>query len=289
MEAKALNSMPHATDLFRIDNLFAWCVVPFDSMRRTSRQRAEMLSRLGFRLFAFDWRPEEIDRFDEEVEALASKNIELLAWWGGRRFEAPARAMFDAIERHSLQPQIWITGSGKPCHSASEQKLRVEEELTRIRPFFEHARRLNLCVALYNHGAWFGEPDNQLELIERLEGEGFDKIGIVYNLHHGHAHLPRFPKILQLIQDRLVAINLNGMVSDGDKRGMKIIPIGSGTDDFHLLRLILQSGWRGPVGILHHVDDDAEAQLRRNLDGLAEQVVLLEREPGRNESARITI
>ena len=42
--------------LFYKDNLVAWCVVPFDSVRRTPEERVEMLKELGFRQFAYDWR-----------------------------------------------------------------------------------------------------------------------------------------------------------------------------------------------------------------------------------------
>jgi hypothetical protein len=35
-----------------------------------------------------------------------------------------------------------------------------------------------------------------------------------------------------------------------------------------LLKTIRDSGWRGPIGILNHTDEDAEARLLDNLDGL---------------------
>jgi hypothetical protein len=43
-------------ELFARTNLIAWCVVPFDAKQRGPEARAEMLQRLGFRNFAYDWR-----------------------------------------------------------------------------------------------------------------------------------------------------------------------------------------------------------------------------------------
>jgi hypothetical protein len=123
-------------------------------------------------------------------------------------------------------------------------------------------------VGLYNHGSWFGEPDNQLEIIEQLKTEGATNVGIVYNQHHGHDHLDRFHALLQKIKPHLLALNLNGMTRSGDKIGKKILPLGQGDLDPGLLKVIRESGWRGPIGILNHTDEDAEARLLDNLDGL---------------------
>jgi hypothetical protein len=60
------------------------------------------------------------------------------------------------------------------------------------------------------------------------------------------------------------------MVRDGDKTGQHILVIGQGDLDRELLREIRASGWRGPVGILNHTDEDAETRLRANLQGLEE-------------------
>ena len=53
-----------AKRLFAEKNLVAWCIVPFDARRRGPEERAEMLRRLGFTRFAYDWRSEHIPTFD---------------------------------------------------------------------------------------------------------------------------------------------------------------------------------------------------------------------------------
>src|SRR5215472_16234963 len=91
---------------------------------------------------------------------------------------------------------------------------------------------------------------------------------LVYNLHHGHDHLDRFPDLLRKMLPHLYAINLNGMVPRGDQQGLKILPLGTDDLDLTILRTIRDSGYRGPLGIRGHTQDDVEERLRDNLDGL---------------------
>jgi putative heme-binding domain-containing protein len=77
----------------------------------------------------------------------------------------------------------------------------------------------------------------------------------------------------------LRGVNLNGMVPGGDEKGLKIVPLGQGERDLDLLRTIRESGYRGPIGILGHTQDDAEERLRDNLDGLDWLVPQLEGKP----------
>ena len=154
-----------------------------------------------------------------------------------------------------------------PKTTAGHEAL-VVDEVARLRPIAEAAAQIGCTVALYNHGGWFGEPENQIAIIERLRAGGITNVGMVYNLHHGHEHLDRFGALLRLMKPHLVALNLNGMTRDGERLGQKIIPIGQGDIDLDLLRVIRDSGWRGPVGILNHTDEDAETRLLDNLEGL---------------------
>jgi hypothetical protein len=71
------------------------------------------------------------------------------------------------------------------------------------------------------------------------------------------------------MQPHLLAINLNGMVTDGDKVGKKILTLGEGDQELAMMKTIRDSGWRGPVGILdHRPETDSEETLRGNLAGL---------------------
>jgi sugar phosphate isomerase/epimerase len=141
----------------------------------------------------------------------------------------------------------------------------MESEVRRIREIALAAQDAGCQVALYNHGGWFGIPENQMRLIEAID---LPNVGIVYNLHHAHDQIDRLPEILERIGPKLLALNLNGMQTDGERLGKKILVIGEGDRDRELLRIIGQSGFRGPIGILNHTDLDARQRLIDNMNGL---------------------
>jgi sugar phosphate isomerase/epimerase len=270
--AEPTKSLPEGK-LFARENLVAWCIVPFDSRKRTPAERVEMLKKLGFTKYAYDWRAEHLPTFDEEVGLLKKAGIELTAVWFPAGLNADARALLDVIRKHRVRPQLWVT-TGDP--KEKEQAERVKAVAKALQPIAEEADKLGCSVALYNHGGWFGEPENQLAVIEVLNRKN---VGMVYNLHHGHDHLDRLPDRLKAMLPHLLAFNLNGMTKDGEKQGKKILPLGAGELDLGLLKLLAKSGYQGPVGILGHTQDDAEERLRDNLDGLDWLLPQLEDKP----------
>lgn len=256
------SAAPAAEPLFERKNLVAWCIVPFDAKKRSPEERVAMLKKLGFTKYAYDWRAEHLPTFDREVTELEKAKIELTAIWFPANLGAESQALLAVVKKHKLKTQLWIT-MGDP--GGKEQKDKIEAAAKIIRPIAEEADKLGCTVALYNHGGWFGEPENQIAVIEHLK---LKNVGIVYNQHHGHDHLDRFPALLKKMMPHLLALNLNGMVKDGEKLGRKILPLGSGDLDLGLLKVIKDSGYKSPIGILGHTNDDAEERLRDNLDGL---------------------
>ena len=233
-------------------------------------ERAALLDELGIRRLAYDWRAEHIPTFDAEMEALKKHGITLTGWWFPGGMNEEAKLILDVLKRHGMTKcDLWVTGSGAPTTSPEEQAARVTKEAARIKPIAEAAAPLGLRVGLYNHGSWFGEPENQIAIIEALKAQGITNVGIVYNLHHGHGHLARFPELMKRMVPHLICFNLNGMTEGGDQKGQKILPLGQGDLDLKLLKIVRDSGYTGPIGILNHTGADAEARLMDNLDGLA--------------------
>jgi sugar phosphate isomerase/epimerase len=252
--------------LFARSNLVAWCIVPFDAKKRAPEERATMLQRLGIQRLAYDWRAEHVPTFDEEVAACRRHGIELTAWWFPTSLDADAKAILAVLERQKVVTQLWVTGGGALVKDAEEQKRRVQTEAARLHPIAEAAARIGCAVGLYNHGGWFGEPGNQIEIIRAL---GMTNVGIVYNFHHGHDHIGRFPDLFRKMQPHLLAVNLNGMVKGGDRRENKILHLSQGDQELAMLKVIRDSGWRGPVGIIdHRPETDSEETLGNNLRGL---------------------
>ena len=254
--------------LFSKTNLVAWCIVPFDSQKRGPEARAEMLERLGIRRLAYDWRAEHIPTFDAEVAAMRKHHIDITAWWFPAALNAEAKAILDCIERNQIHPQLWVTMGTEPEPDTARLEQKIQAAVETLGPICAEAQKRACTVALYNHLGWFGEPANQVQVIERLQKNGHSNVGSVYNFHHGHGHLADFERHFKTLKPHLLALNLNGMVRDGDKAGKKIIPLGTGDEELRLMKIVQASGWRGPVGIIGHTEEDAEVKLRKELDGL---------------------
>ena len=244
------------------DNVLAWCIVPYDAKKRSPDQRGEMLAQLGIKRFAYDYRAEHIPTFDREVEVMQQRGIEVTAWWFPQKLDTDARLILDVIRRHGIHPALWVTGGGEPVKTPAEQRARVAAEVARLRPIVEAARPLGCKVALYNHERWFGDPDNQLAVLEGLRREGCDDVGLVYNFHHAHDHVRTFAMMWPRIAPHVVAVNLSGIRVGGEK----ILYLGEGDQELRVLGIIRDSGWRGQYGVLcHRTDVDAADALRRNL------------------------
>ena len=257
-----------AADILDRTNLVAWCIVPFDSKKRGPEERAQMLERLGIHRLAYDWRSEHVPSFDAEIEALQRHHIELTAWWFPAVLNAESQAILNCLKRHHLSPQLWVSMFPGPETDPVKLDQAMTDSLKILGPICDAAKELGSTVALYNHNGWFGEPVNQVELIRRLKAAGHSNVGIVYNFHHAHDHIADFAQALRLMQPHLVALNLNGMVPNGDKTGKLILPLGTGTAELGMIRTVRASGWKGPIGILGHTDEDAEVKLGKELAGL---------------------
>jgi sugar phosphate isomerase/epimerase len=258
-------SQEFRTKPFERPNLVAWCIVPFDSEKRTPEQRAKMLDELRIRRLAYDYRAEHVASFEEEILTLKKHGIELTAWWFPTVLNDEAKLILSLLKKHDVHPQLWVTGGGDPAMQGDAEATFMAAEVLRLREIALAAQEARCQVALYNHGGWFGIPENQMRLIEAID---LPNVGIVYNLHHGHDQIDRLPEILRTIGPKLLALNLNGMQTDGERIGKKILVIGQGDRDREWLRVISQSGFRGPIGILNHTDLDARQRLVENLEGL---------------------
>ncbi len=252
-------SVLQAADLFDKQNLAAWCIVPFDAAKRTPEARAEMVAKMGIKKVAYDWRPEHVAEFEREILAYQKNGIEMFAFWGVHD-EA-----FRLFEKYKMHPQLWVML--KVAGDTDEAKIKAAADA--LLPTLERAKKIGSQVGIYNHGGWGGEPENMVAVCEYLKkNHAADNIGIIYNLHHGHSHLDRLPKAIEAMKPHLLCLNLNGMDIAGDAKGRKILPLGVGTEDMKVLRIIRASGYSGPIGILNHTNEDAEGRLLDNLDGL---------------------
>ena len=245
-------------DVFVRPNLAAWCVVPFDPKRRGPEERAQMLERLGITMLAYDWRDEHIPTFDAEIAAMKRHGVTISAWW----YPQHSQPVLDALKRGDCHPQLWVCGVRKPQND-------VAQEVARILPYAKDAAAIGSKVALYNHREpWCEDQDNQIAVIEQLRRDGVDNVGIVFNFHHWRGEPASFPALFKRMQPYLLAVNLNGMPAD-TRAYPNVRFVGTDASELAMLRVIQQSGWVGPVGILHERPSlDAEVSLACSLSGL---------------------
>lgn len=281
--------------LWAHDNLIAWCVVPFDAKMRGPEERAQMLEKLGFTKFAYDWRPVHVPTFDAEIEALERHGISLVAWWFPFDADNPAaKATLEVFKRHNVHPELWVAlprkGPGLPpsanklkpeerqqeydqlmrqdlTKSPQEQEVQVKQDADRINALVKLAGPYGCKVELYNHNGWFGMMDNEIAMLERLKALGVTEVGIVYNFSHArdafHDDTVNFPPLWRKIKPYVVAVNITGTYMDGTS-----IYLSQGDRELQMMRTIQQSGWRGPVGLIAEKGGDAEVTLRNDLVGL---------------------
>ena len=252
-----------------MDNYFAWCIVPFDSIKRTPEQRVEMLKELGFKSYAYDWRDRHLSTMAHEIGVAQENDIAINAIWMwidvvdsiGSLSENNERIL-EIIDATDIETQIWVGIS-----EAWFEGLSHNESLTKaagmIGYLSDRASELDCKVGLYNHGGWYGDPNNQVELIKSLPDKS---IGIIFNFHHAHDHLHDYPIHVEHMAPYLWAVNLNGMTEEGPK----ILPIGEGDLENTMIKILEREGFNGPYGILGHVEEaDVKVVLQRNLDGLS--------------------
>jgi len=266
---KSSPSHTRSQSLFAPDNLVAWCIVPFDSLNRTPAERIAMLQRLGFTQYAWDWRQKHLPDLPEEIRLSQVAGVRLRAVWlwidynsdQPGQLSAANRTVIDAVLQAKLPVEYWV-GFHANFFEGLDEPMKVRKGAAMIATIRDQAKITNSTVNLYNHGDWFGEPDNQIKIIKAL---GDPTVGLVYNFHHAHAQIARFPSLLPRMLPYLRVVNLDGLKPEGPM----ILPLATGTEERAMIRLLETSGYHGAIGILGHTEgEDVELVLRRNLDGL---------------------
>lgn len=267
----AFSCTPSNEEVFDKDNLVAWCVVPFDAENRGPEERAKMLKDLGITMLAYDWRDEHIPTFDEEYQALQDNGVHLQSMWlmSGQNPATDIRVqtVFDFLERNDISTEIWLLVEEGEGFGELTQEEKIKAMSGPVAYVAERAAPLGSKVALYNHGNWFGEPENQLAIIDQLDK---DNIGMVFNFHHAAPYQDRFAEFFPKIKPHLYAVNLAGL-KKGDRENF--FEVGKGNAEQEMIRIIKESDYDGPIGIINHdTQRDAKKGLEIQMTGL-EQIL----------------
>lgn len=244
-------------DVLRAENRVAWCIVPFDANKRTPAQRALMLKELGISRCAYDWRVEHVPTFEQEILEYKKQGIEFFAFWSVHE-EA-----FKLFKKHGLHPQIWQTLADP---GGTDQTAKIESAAQNLLPLCRRTKQMGCKLGLYNHGGWGGEPKNMVAVCKRLHSLGQGHVGLIYNFHHGHGQIDDWADSMVRMQPYLFCVNLNGMNRNEQP---KILGIGKGTFELEMIRVLVASGYDGPIGILDHRNQlDTRESLLENMQGL---------------------
>ena len=253
--------------LFSQDNLLAWCTIPYDSKKRNSEERAVMLKDLGFTSFAYDWRTQDLPNMETELATLKKHGIKLKSVWfwvnGGKNqiLDEANETILKTLQKTNTKTELWVSFPASYFDQISDEE-KIQKAVRTIQHIHERASKVGCTLALYNHEDWFGEPVNEVKIIE---ASGLKNVGIVYNFHHGHKQMDDFDNILKATKPYLTTVNLNGMKG----QEFEIRTIGEGDRELELLKKLKASGFNGSIGIIGHTEnEDVKEVLQRNLTGL---------------------
>ena len=260
--------------IFQKDNLIPWSIVGFDVKERTPIQRLEMLERLGYTQYAYGYRPKHIPTMLQEWQLAKQKNIKIKAVWlyinlykdKVGLLRSDAEVVFENLKKADLKTQIWVGFYPKYFDKLSDAES-LQQSVAMISYLSKKAKKLGCKIALYNHGGWFGKPENQLRIINSLPNKD---LGIVFNFHHAHDSLENYSENIKKLMPYLWSVSLNGMKADGPK----IITIGKGNLEQKMIQILFDLGYNGSFNILGHVKGgDPEIILEKNYLGLVNLIL----------------
>ncbi|HZI54375.1 MAG TPA: hypothetical protein VFD56_11750, partial [Chitinophagaceae bacterium] len=261
-ESKAENDM-----LFAKSNLLAWCIVPYDSKKRTSEERALMLKELGITSLAYDMRDADLPNMETEFNTLKKYNINMRGIWfwinndKDQLLNKANEAILKTLAATNTKTELWVSFPSQFYDGLADEG-KVKKAAQAIQYIHQRAAEIGCTIALYNHKDWFGEPANQVKIIK---ASGLKDAHIVYNFHHGHKQVAEFDEILKVAKPYLSTVNLNGMKGTD----FNILTLGEGDHELEMLKKLRASGFNGSIGIIGHTEnEDVKLVLQRNITGL---------------------
>lgn len=256
-------------NLIKVEEVSPWCILGFDSLERTPKQRIAMLKEMGFTRYGYNRGKGDFSEMKEEFTLAKDNNIDIVSvflWLNAKRdsigkLSPSNQTLLSNLKLVEQKPTIWLSFSNNFFKDLSQEES-IQLSIEMIQFVKLKADQLGSKLALYNHHGWFGNPYNQVKILDELKDES---ITMVYNFHHAQEHVDEFPEIVNKIAPYLSFVNLNGV----KKEGPQILPIGKGDYEFEMIEHLNKEGFNGPWGVLGHVKtEDVQKVLKRNLDGL---------------------
>lgn len=263
------NKTQDVTETIELTKVSPWCIIGFDTEDRSPKERIDLLLELGLSNYGFNKGKGDYSTMKEEFQLAKENDIDInsiFLWLNadrdtiGQLGEANT-LIFNNLKELDTKPTVWVSFSNNFFKNINhEESLKLALEM--LRYIKTLSTEVGCDLALYNHGGWFGNPHNQIELIKQLDDSS---ISMVYNFHHAHEYLDEFESVAKKITPYLSYVNLNGM----KKEGPEILTIGEGDHELSMIKNLIDQGYNGPWGILGHIKtEDVRDVLIRNLAGL---------------------
>lgn len=255
--------------LIKVDEVSPWCILGFDSLDRTPQQRIAMLKEMGFTKYGFNRGKVNLDEMEKEFKLARENDIEITSiflWLNAKRdsigkLSPSNQELLGNLKKVAQKPTIWLSFSNNFFEELNQEES-IAFSVEMIKFIKMKADEVGCKLALYNHHGWFGNPYNQIKILEELKE---DSLTMVYNFHHAQEYVDEFPEIVKKMKPYLSYVNLNGV----KKEGPQILTIGEGEYEYKMIKLLKEEGFNGPWGILGHIKtEDVQKVLKRNIDGL---------------------
>lgn len=251
------------------ENLYPWCIVAYDSVKRSPEKRIALIKELGFSSYAYDWRQHHLGNTYQELQVAEKNEIKVMSVWLWlnakndrlNKLSAANEELISIVEKSGIKTTFWLSFNDNFFKGLSQEES-LEKAIEYVSFIGQKVQKIGCEMALYNHSGWFGDPYNIISVIKALPALD---LSMVFNFHHAFDYLDSFEELAEIMTPYLSAVNLNGMKKDGPK----ILTIGQGDYEKNMVQQLIINGFNGPWGILGHVENtDVKTILEDNLEGL---------------------
>ena len=116
---------------FKVSEVSPWCVVGFDSLDRTPKQRIAMLKEMGFTKYGYNKGKGDLSTMLEEFKLAGENNIEITSiflWLNAKRdsigqLSPSNQEILNNLKKTEHKPVIWLSFSNNFFEEKANRKI----------------------------------------------------------------------------------------------------------------------------------------------------------------------
>ncbi|MBT8180809.1 MAG: hypothetical protein KJO53_04380, partial [Eudoraea sp.] len=144
-------------DKIELKDTYPWCIVAYDSLKRSPAERIQMIKELGFNKYAYDWRDSHLNDTYTELKLATESNIEVISVWvwlnakrdSLYRLSASNEQIFATVEQMKLKTTFWVSFS-ENFFKDLNQEQSIKKAVEMVDYIATKAGKIGCQVALYN-------------------------------------------------------------------------------------------------------------------------------------------